>query len=384
MERREISRISSFDALRGIMCIGIALLHLIPCFFDAGAPEYRASLYLAYFTDIFFVMGGFFLGRRWIGGRLEGTTARDFLVHRLSRLYPLHLATLAFYLLMGSLVWLGVVQSDDPERYDTTSILPNLTLTHSFGLGHRFAFNGASWAVSAVFFCDLLAAALLSAQLIGRRSLVIIFVLSTIVAMAGAMLLGEDITRLQYAEFGVLRAMPSFLFGLLLAISGLYVRSRALAGGLLMTALFLAFAIGGPLTGLARLALVYFFVTAVLAAETAQLWTPLSWRPLQRLGSFSYGVYLMHGVVITLVVSLLLKRILGVDPLALGADRPLLAHLLVAACVLCSFLAAWISLRTVERFGGQWIRAALLSRPSAPRLQNNRAPEPAIAQSDFA
>lgn len=358
----ELNRIVSFDALRGIMCVGIALFHFVPYFFEEGEWQYAASRYLAYFTDIFFVMGGFFLGWRISRPDAPREPTREFVAQRLSRLYPLHLATLCFYLLLGVAVWRGLLQPENPLRYDPGSILPHLTLTHGLGFGEAMAFNYPSWAVSGVLVCDLLAAAILAARQHRYWLLAIALAASLTVASVAAAWLGESITSLQDSGWGALRALPSFLFGIILAMSGLRIRSRALAAGVLIAGLLLAFTPAAPLTGPARLATVYLLVAGVLASDTAQLWTPLYLRPLQALGRYSYGVYLLHSLVITLLISLVFKRILVVDALELGATRPLLAYLALAACIGMSFLAAHISLLTVERFGGEWLRRMLLPR----------------------
>jgi len=377
VEPREITRVASFDALRGVMCIGIAVFHLVPMFFREGDWEFAASRYLAYFTDVFFVMGGFFLGRRVrrMGARREPT--REFLVQRLSRLYPLHLATFGFYLLMSSAVWSGFLHSNEPGRYDPWSILPHLTLTHGVGAGQPLAFNYPSWAVSAVFFCDLLVPFLLAAQVRSQWLLGLVLAGSIGTSLIAASLLSVHLTSLQDAGWGALRALPSFVFGLVLATSGLRVRSRLLAAGLLLVALALAFTSPEPLVGLARLGTIYLLVTGVFAAETAGLWIPLSIRPLQALGRYSYGVYLLHMIVATLVVSLLLKRVLQVDAIQLGDSSPGLAYAVLAGSVLASFVAAHVSLHSVERLGGQWIRATLLpSRHSdAVTSDDSQAPD---------
>lgn len=62
---REIgaSRITSLDALRTIMCFGIALYHYVPYFFEAASPINYYSRYCAYFTDLFFVLSGLFMAK---------------------------------------------------------------------------------------------------------------------------------------------------------------------------------------------------------------------------------------------------------------------------------------------------------------------------------
>jgi peptidoglycan/LPS O-acetylase OafA/YrhL len=72
----------------------------------------------------------------------------DYLQKRLARLYPLHLATLAFFAISamsGSLQYWS----------SSNAILPNLLLMHVWGATNRLTFDYPSWSVSAEFFVYL-------------------------------------------------------------------------------------------------------------------------------------------------------------------------------------------------------------------------------------
>ena len=80
----------------------------------------------------------------------------DFIKRRLARIYPLHLATLTFYVGIGLLVILGVMRVTDPAKYNFSELLPNLLLAHAWTPNADISFNYVSWSISAEFFVYLL------------------------------------------------------------------------------------------------------------------------------------------------------------------------------------------------------------------------------------
>jgi peptidoglycan/LPS O-acetylase OafA/YrhL len=358
-------RVGSIDALRTVMCVGIALNHFVPYFFGNGDVELHVSSYFSYFTDIFAVLAGLFafpyLKREW-----SRRTYYDFIVARTGRLYPLHFVTMAFYVLLAVPIHLGITTPENVDRYTLDALIPHITLTHAWGLGPAMAFNYPSWMTSAIFGCYLILPLLSMAHRTSRRSMAPLLVVAVAAAAACAWMLDSEITRLQREGLGILRALPSFLFGMLLGQLRLSCPSKAGSSLLVVAALLMAFGPSEPLEGVARLVVLYLLVYAVLLLDSSGLKTPLQLRWLQAGAAFSFGVYLWHGLVATVLFRIALPETLDANLLRLGNDSPLLAYCLIASGVGAAFLLAAISLRTIERYGGEFfVRAFSRTRPTA-------------------
>src|SRR5690606_39116617 len=98
---RAMARFAALDGLRGISAVAVAFFHLPLAFHLFGSPLVREA-YI--FVDFFFVLSGFVIAHAY-GARLTGgAELGDFLVRRIGRLWPLHLATL------GALVALEAIR----------------------------------------------------------------------------------------------------------------------------------------------------------------------------------------------------------------------------------------------------------------------------------
>ena len=78
-----------------------------------------------------------------------------FLWRRIARIYPLHLATLAFYVVIALALHSGLARTDNPARYPLSDLPAQLLLLHAVD-GERLTFNFPSWSLSAEMFCYLL------------------------------------------------------------------------------------------------------------------------------------------------------------------------------------------------------------------------------------
>ncbi len=106
--------------------------------------------------DMFFMISGFLILLRYGDKLANWADYRIFLLKRLVRFYPLYLATLAFFIIVGMAVKLGLVVSTQPERYDPALIPQNLLLVQAWGVTDHLSFNYVSWSLSAEWFCYLL------------------------------------------------------------------------------------------------------------------------------------------------------------------------------------------------------------------------------------
>jgi peptidoglycan/LPS O-acetylase OafA/YrhL len=346
------ARLGQVDALRTVMCACIALNHFVPYFFGVHDPEYLGSRFFAYFTDMFFVLSGFFLTRHSKDVMWTGQSAGAFIIERVARIYPAYLVCFAFFLVIGLGYQLGYLHVDNPKRYDPEAMLPAMTMTHAWGLGYNLAFNYVGWAISGLMFCYIVFP-LVDYVSRGRNS--ILFAIFLIALMSAELiavgLFQRSLTDIQKSDFGLLRVIPSFLFGALLGRLDVIKLKPWMAGVFLTGALVLAFAHATPLNGISRLIAVYIVVTAVIFAEWSSITTPLSWRPLQQLSKVSYSVFLVHLIIATVFIKFMLRGMLGLKLQEMTDTDPLMAYFLLAILIVLSFAAGWIMWRIVERGG---------------------------------
>ena len=190
-------------------------------------------------TTIFFVLSGFLLTYTYIYGKNHAPlNKRNFLVGRLSALYPLHLLTLLPYLSLAliSIYEIGGLQvvtnvfSGEIKllnlQQSVLAILQNITLLHSWNPSYMI-FNPPSWSISTLlffylafpFFAPLITK--VSSPFIGLLGLSILFAIPGIIADFFHM---TDMTTLGILHRNPLIRLPLFLAGIFLCVA--YIRQK--------------------------------------------------------------------------------------------------------------------------------------------------------------
>ena len=175
-------------------------------------------------VDLFFILSGFILAYVY----LEDFGERrfdygEFVNHRLARIYPLHIATLAFTLLLiGAAAVKGVKL--DPNAGNWASLPAHIFLVQAWGLAPAASFNHPSWSISAEWFAYLTFPATAAAAW-ALRNRPILAVAGAIAIMAVlyigfVAITGVSLTHATF-QWGALRIVPTFLFG-----SALYLAWR--------------------------------------------------------------------------------------------------------------------------------------------------------------
>jgi peptidoglycan/LPS O-acetylase OafA/YrhL len=351
-------RLTSIDGLRAVMCIGVALYHFVPYFFTPGDATYEVSRYFSYFTDVFAILAGVF-SARYIKESWSVASYGGFLGSRLSRIYPLHVITLGFYLVILIAISAGLFSPQNQSRYDPSAIIPHLTLTHAWGIGPSMAFNYPSWMISAILACYLTIPILGKFYQMSKLLVPGLLVVAIAVCSYVADLSGVEITRAQFVGIGVLRVFPSFMFGIFLGNIEKIPAHKAVPIVTLIASLVAAFGLGMPLTGIIRLLVLYVMVYSIFVADKLSINTPLNMGLFQSLSKYSFGVYLWHGVVATVLFRVFVPRAFSKDALLIGSQSPLYASILLLIGLILSFGIAFVSLKTVERWGSRAFEALL-------------------------
>ncbi len=176
-------------------------------------------------VDLFFILSGFILSYVYLEG-FGGKTFDygEFVNHRLARVYPLHIATLAFTLLLIAAAAVKGVQLD--ENASNWAALPaHLLLVQAWGLAPTASFNHPSWSISAEWFAYLSfpVTAALAWRLRNRPVLAVGLAIAFLAVLYTVfpMVFGFSLNHATF-QWGALRIVPTFLFG-----ASLYLAWRA-------------------------------------------------------------------------------------------------------------------------------------------------------------
>lgn len=306
------------DGLRIVAAGAIVVLHYAE--YCRGNPVANAVFnHVQHFNllvDLFFVISGFVIASQYACKVGDRQSIARFLWRRLARIYPLHLATLAFYLLIAATIQLGIARGDNPARYPLSDIPAQLSLLHAV-IGERLTFNFPSWSISAEMVCYL-AFPLLAALALRRRSLAICAFMLMIAANSIVAAVTDAGPWTDWINHGgAARALPSFMLGV-----ALYRYRDVIAGQPHLTvplipALLGFLTLGFALSAMAQLMLIYAVVVLALRLDLTQRGSAFTWFGFDRWSNYTYSVYMLHVPVATVVLSML-GRYVPIDKLALA------------------------------------------------------------------
>lgn len=347
-KKREIRQLTG---IRIVAALWVVFHHYQPQIFSL-MPEIRllegitSVGYLA--VDLFFVLSGFILCYQYLE-RFRAKESRDylgFLWKRLARIYPAHLAVL---LGLGALVTISkftALKINDPENYDTTGFLLDLSLVRSW-IGDSQGWNIPAWSLSAEWLAYVLFPLFAAVAIwLSKRKI------HSAAVSLGILVVAEGLATLiypsSYMPMPSVRIVLAFGAGCVVyLISQRTVASRrngwigaaALIALMTMTALI---PVGGLRASLALTlasATVYF-----LATGTGVVVDALGSRWMERGGLMSFSLYLIHVPMLMLLVRLL--------PTWQYEQRDMMIRaMVVAAYILSSIAGGALLYRLVEAPG---------------------------------
>lgn len=349
----------ALTSVRIFLALGVVLFHLQltwawPTAAYTGVIE-RARLGV----DVFFILSGFVLAHVYSQDVETGRYSHwRFLVARLARVYPAHLAILLMMVVIA-LTAIAMGEAFDPASYSMSGLARTVLLVHAWTpTATPVEWNGPSWSLSAEWGAYLLFPLFAVGGLALRRWPLVLLALSGLAFVgldAGYRRLFDD--ALLHAEFnlGVLRILPTFLAGV--ALLHLFRRltlgpraatAAAVVGAPIMLAL-MHFRAPEPLVVASAAALI--LALALLSKSGAD--GPLAWPVLIFLGEASYAIYLLH-----LPLLVLWKNAHGV---LLGGDSNYVMPMGEAAAFLVTAVAGGAVLHAFfEKPMRLWVRARLL------------------------
>ncbi|HSC60255.1 MAG TPA: acyltransferase, partial [Rhizomicrobium sp.] len=298
----EAHRFRALDGWRGVCALLIALHHFPARGFVYHLTLVRNSWLL---VDFFFVLSGFVIAFAW-GERLTGAEQiKPFVLRRFFRLWPLHVCVLVAFVAL------------EVSRYAMTgtgftggrslfALATNLTLTQALGLNDGLTWNTPAWAVSTEFWTYVVFA--FAAFLTGRwRSITAMILVAASVAVLA---LHSRYGMRETFDWGMARCIYGFFLGTLVyeAWSRRWLSwlrgSVAEICALLLAVAFLLFIPGDrPLEYLAP---PVFAIFVFAFAGDAGFVSRLMAGPLfEKLGQWSYAIYLVQMYVIASMASML-------------------------------------------------------------------------------
>jgi peptidoglycan/LPS O-acetylase OafA/YrhL len=297
MEASEARRFVVLDFYRFVAALGVFIFHLK--LIDTGiSPAWSGSYGL--FVDMFFILSGFVISYSYPSDARGVAAYSRFMIRRIGRIYPLHLLSLLIFVV---LIGVGMERT---ARSTSLDFLYNLLLLQAWGVTDHLSFNSPSWSISAEFFCYLVFPLLM---LLARKVQPI--VLGAIVAALylvlahGHLPIWQERSQMYGANFdyGMLRALPSFLNGILLAI--LFRMSHPYRHKWMIFAGIGTFGLSVLVLNVFAkpdLAIILFSCAILLTAvgESAFKQFPGA-RLLGRLGNTSYAIYMLHDAVLIAV-----------------------------------------------------------------------------------
>ncbi|WP_421739087.1 acyltransferase family protein [Caulobacter sp.] len=296
-------------------------------------------------VDLFFVISGYVMAAIYTGRLTTPARYGDFLKKRVARLGPLHWLTLLAFIAIAAAGSAGLINERDPSRYDASCIVPNILFIHAWGVCHAQTWNFVSWAISAEM--GMYLALPLLFWITGRG-----WIWTATGAAVSLILLawisrdGETFSQWTF-NFGVARAVPGFLLGML-AWQVRPVLAKLPAARFVMWGLLAAFMVassqGAPRTAL--LLLMYAIGFAGVAADAAGHVGPVSKR-LAPWAQLSFTLYMLHPLVLKIALNWV-----GFGMWKLNGDA---MRLWVLAWVILLIPMAYLSLVLFERPARDWI-----------------------------
>ncbi len=366
-------RFAALDSLRGICAVIVTLFH-----FRVTSHVFDVQLIRHgwLFVDFFFVLSGFVICHAY-GQRLlqRDVSARSFLLLRLGRVYPVHIAVLAAMVAMELLLAGPFAAMSEREAFsgarDVPALLANLALLNSFGLFQVLTWNGPAWSIGAEVWTY---AVFVTLFVLGGRHARLLVIGSGLIALLLLLLWSPLYLNTTY-EFGFLRSLLGFAIGV--AVQTGYSNGFRLGGSgaeIAICALCIAFVhliAAGPATMIAP----FLFGVAVwvFASERGMISQALRHRFLLWLGTISYSIYMVHAFVqarigdfVQLAGSELglhaSKGSVGEFPTNMIEALPLSGDLLTFAMLVIVVLVAAASYRFIELPGREMTRRWVKSR----------------------
>jgi peptidoglycan/LPS O-acetylase OafA/YrhL len=298
-------RFEALDAWRGLSAVLVAMFHLVAFSHIYDSPFLRHS-YL--FVDFFFVLSGFVITASYRAKLLAGFSFWNFMLLRWGRLYPLHIAILAAFIVIELLRYRysGLLGGEMNDKFSgarsITAIVTNVFLVQSLGVHSMLTWNLPSWSISVEFYTYAVFA--IALILLRRR---VHFFVAFVILMAPILLLRFVGQMNTDYEFGMIRCLLGFFIGSVCYDLYLLVKRKEYVGSNIamslieicsvgLVILFVCLCGNGPFSLAAPL--IFGITVIIFSLESGVVSKILKMRPFVFLGALSYSIYMVHALVL--------------------------------------------------------------------------------------
>ncbi len=369
----------NLTSLRGVAAILVAVLHF-HFFLSSVTPDRTPSIIDKFYlmVDLFFILSGFimcYVYEHSFNSGVEKKSYRGFLIARIARIYPLHILTLmAEVAIFLTLYFKGKFDFLPPFQqhlYRLDAIPVQLTFLQTVGIYNFDTWNAPAWSLSAEWWAYMIFPFLFYGfKRIGYDKWVIgllmaitgwlsiEFILSAKEPFMNFPLNPDKSTLDVNWHYGTLRGIVGFLAGM--------VKWQLYRNNKFKNLIGNAWAFFGIL-GLCLLAMhfdwfdtltVFLFAILILSSAygSKTINRIYAWKPLVRLGEWSFSIYIWHMVIINVVRTYF---VMEANAPVKGLSRPLeegpgFLLLLVFLLIICA--VGWTSFRFIETPTRKWIR----------------------------
>jgi peptidoglycan/LPS O-acetylase OafA/YrhL len=343
-----LSRDGPLDALRFLAALFIVLYHVAeraPVSLFSLSPAFGRG-YLA--TDFFLMLSGYVLARTY-GPRVLNADVDTvgFLKRRVQRIWPSHLVMLALFVAFFVVTSTVGLTPQNPQWFAWDQLLPQALLVQAWFVPGTSGWNIPTWTLSALVVAYALFPSVWRRVAATNRPLQLLAMgVCAWVAIDFAALMAFGVHGYQLPlRFGLIRGVPLFMIGLLVA--RLPVTELASRQAVPLAAATLAIIIGIQALGnydLFSLALLGFLIYAAGASK------PKAWRWAGAAGRLSFSLFLTN--TLTAVVWFGLVRAVEQN-IALPTAA---SWALWAAAIPATIVAAWVFERVVDAPLQRWIK----------------------------
>jgi peptidoglycan/LPS O-acetylase OafA/YrhL len=304
--------LTTLTPLRGIAALLVVVFHsnmfLIP-FAPALSSHFIENGWL--WVDFFFVLSGFIIAYVYganFRGAVSGTNYKKYIGARFARVYPLHLFTLVWAALCAWYIRSKATGDIDPVInvvLNLKAVPASLLMMQGMHLYFTPPLNTPSWSLSTEWWMYMIFPFIMPFfARVKMRGRVLILLMITGYYIALKYWIGPIAFSIQpgkptinlVSDFGFLRCMAGFMLGMLLyefyaARFGYDLLKKSWA-----FVLFFAGALIAMHAGIPDLLIIAFFPLILITAayNTTTVKRVLEWRALQRLGDWSYSIYMVH------------------------------------------------------------------------------------------
>lgn len=316
--------LTNLTPLRGIAALLTVIFHVDLMIGGGGnmLVKFTDSLVLTrmyLMVDFFFILSGFIMLHvygKWFAEKVTGNSFKNFTVARFARVYPLHFFTLAYCVLLYGVSRIFLGEDNNPMSLISNNFaaLPaNLLLIHSMNTTEWFTWNNASWSISTEWWMYMIFPFLvagfkkLNSNLIALIGIVcfvgylfITYYVVPIVTVPESIpftaVNPKDLSINISYQYGFLRCFFGFVLGMV--VYQFYTKElfqKLLGNGfaiiLASAALFICMHFAFP-----DVFTIIFFPIILLSAAygSAKINSFLGSKPLQKLGDWSFSIYLVH------------------------------------------------------------------------------------------